>query len=471
MSALQLRQWGPGIVGLGVLLSLSDQINILFLDSSFPAGRYITMAGLVCVIVGKWFSGAQGWKEGNKGAFFTSILCDVALIAVLATKSFGLTAILYAFGTYWYLRFLEPQYHRLKPGLPRYSGALLTKTCWLFGCMIAFSYQSNSEPALGALLWKLVYLYFLFTMASNVEPIGNRVPAYRPKWLDKHLQGSFEEVLERIENIRDSDARFEKIRKVGLQTMIWASFLGVVAMAVVLALTPGNSDQWLKYLFLSTLALTVSGFIVWRIGKSGDIEDSWHQALLRLHKYLASDVPEGATFDYKLNVAAIDVAPNLLGMSRFGSWYRRPRGTVSEYSAPIIRGQIHLRDGTKMSFQLTKMLRKKVTKKTNRRGTKWKTKSKVKYAERYTVQLKLPKSAGPVQVTNRPKLSSWHHRLENKLRVKASGRNVLVESSIKGGDEWVDVTNLLGLMIYAFRISHGPGRAQAPDSNKTGPRA
>lgn len=453
MSPLQMRRWGPGIVGLGVALSLSSQINIYFLKSHSSAVSSFYVAGLVLMLLGKWFSGSQGWKDSNKIAFYTSLLCDIALIGVVVIGTFGATAILYSFGAYCYLRFLEPQYHRLKPGFPRYTGVLLTQTCWLLGFMISFTYGSNSDPAVFVMAWKIVYMYFLGSMAANVEVVGSRKAAYRPKWLDKHLTGSYQEVLEGIENIRASDARFEKLRKFGFQFMIGTGTVGLISVFTVFGLAPDNSDQLLKYILLSVLILMTIGFLIWKVGKSGDIEDSWHEGLLRIHKYLASDVPEGAVFDYRLNVAAIDVAANFLGMSRFGKWLTRPRGTVRAYEAPIIQGKVTLTDGTKMSFRLTKLARKKTTKKTNRRGNKWKTKTKTKYAERYTVELKLPKSTELPELVNPPRLSSLLPRLQGKLRVKAAGRNVLVESSTKGGDESVDVSKLLGLMVYAFRVA------------------
>lgn len=254
------------------------------------------------------------------------------------------------------------------------------------------------------------------------------------------LQGNYDQINEQIDAIIEGDKGAEKKKKYGL----WAIF-GSIALGVTVSIAApkgaGAAVIPLGIVFLVGLAYFIKG-------DAGDIDDERYHALRRVHRMLSGDCHDEASYYY-----TVDFRP----LTHKGFCARSDRNwglSVSDYVAPVLFGQVRLRDGTALSFNVDWFTREKKRTKTNARG-KVKTKVKKKHKARYIVRVKLPEGKrAPLQSSSTAEVRRMSIGRGAPPRYKSDGSRVSTMALKRNCDNGFCVDGLLELMTWTFRQIH-----------------
>ncbi len=417
-------------------------------SAAIPSSLGVGLA-LVLSVVGKLLHGQES-SSGFRGSLILSVLSDIGLWVPQLVPGLGVYGgwgiLFFATSPYFYLRYLESETERLPTGFARYLPRLLMGTAWTLPFLFLWMRSLFGLVLLG---WILSYALSLWRIAN---PTISTRAGLQKSFFSKTLEGSPQEIESALDSVASADAKFEALRKWGFWGMVAAALLGVGGFVTLALLKPPDAEEYIVPLFSISMVIGVVSFVVWRLGKAGDLEDSWHLGLRRLHKHLATDLMPGGTCRYHLNTGSLTFPGNFRSLTRIGHWFWRPRGMMDTFVTPVISGQIQLRDGTQVRFELLKRVRRRKLHKTNRRG-KWKSKVKLKYSEIYRVMIRFPKGKEPTLAPGSlppvpPNLSRLVKPISLKFKVKK--RRAILSVKSMSRSEPINVEGVLGLMAYAF---------------------
>ena len=262
--------------------------------------------------------------------------------------------------------------------------------------------------------------------------------------IERTLQGSDEDVLSKLRNLRTKDKEAETTKKRGAYGAI-AAVLAGLGIIVLFAKGSLSNSSVMPLLSLCAVALGFA-FFVFFTGDAGDIDDDRYETLERLHRFLSQDCDKGAHYSYTIDFRSFTNSALRTNKTKTGHMFSYPIIVTETFETPVLSGQCKLRDGTSLSIAIDRTTTQRTRTKRNPRG-KVKTKVKTKYRNSYLVKVKLPEEAS---LTGTQAKAAPLVREGNSV-LKIDGPKVTVTNWEKTYESSIKAEPMLGLLAWTFR--------------------